>query len=87
MKKLKLNELTLSSAEVLTREQLRKVLGGDGSGGGGGNDCCLYTGCVGNDCFVSGSEGCGILHCFFQTPDGNCTYTIQWTAAPPCGWA
>lgn len=32
MKKLKLSELNLGSAEVLTREQLKKVLGDDGSG-------------------------------------------------------
>jgi len=35
MKKLKLTSLSLSNSEILSREQLKNVLGGDGSGGGG----------------------------------------------------
>jgi len=43
MKKLKLSELKLGDSEVLTREELKKVLGGMGSGGageGGQAACC-----------------------------------------------
>ncbi|HLR38032.1 MAG TPA: hypothetical protein VK084_08295 [Chitinophagaceae bacterium] len=45
MKKLKLEELNLGYAEVLSREELKKVLGGIGSGGSGGSGtgdvmCC-----------------------------------------------
>jgi len=45
MKKLKLSELNLGKAEVLTREELKKVLGGLGSGGSGGSvdvACCKH---------------------------------------------
>jgi len=40
MKKLKLSELNLGNAEILTRGQLKKVLGGLGSGGGEGDANC-----------------------------------------------
>jgi len=37
MKKLKLSELNLGDAEVLSRKELKKVLGGINSGSGGGS--------------------------------------------------
>ncbi len=37
MKKLKLSRLDLGAAEVLSREELKMVLGGAGSGGGSGS--------------------------------------------------
>lgn len=37
MKKLKLKALTLGTKEVLTKVQLRNVMGGDGSGSGSGS--------------------------------------------------
>ena len=40
MKKLKLSELNLGDAEVLSREELKKVLGGLGSSGGSGDADC-----------------------------------------------
>jgi len=47
MKKIKLEELNLGNAEVLSREELKKVWGGIGSesGGGGGSDvtCRINT--------------------------------------------
>lgn len=49
MHKLKLSELNLSDAEVLTRDQLKKVLGGDGSGGGSMCNQCCYNDYP-NDC-------------------------------------
>lgn len=40
MKKLKLNFQDFGNTEVLTREQLKKIVGGDGSGGP-----CVTNGC------------------------------------------
>lgn len=58
MKKLSLKALNLSGAEVLTREQLKKVLGGGPfvqqttpGGGGGGTRCAIY-------CCPDGGGGC-----------------------------
>lgn len=51
MRKLKLSELNLGSAEVLTREQLKKVLGGVASGGGQTWNC---------DCVGGGSQSCQV---------------------------
>ena len=46
MKKLKLDLQSLN-AEVLTRSQLKQILGGDGSSGGSGSPfpggCCVHT--------------------------------------------
>ncbi|SMO64472.1 hypothetical protein [Solitalea koreensis] len=39
MKKLSLTKLDLASTEVLTREQLKFVLGGEGSGGCPDSEC------------------------------------------------
>ncbi len=61
MKKLKLSELNLSDAEVLTREELKKVLGGNGSGGAYcsiSSSCSLYITSLG------------------ITADGNCTWNM-----------
>lgn len=43
MKKLKLNLSQFEGAEVLSREQLKKVIGGD-DGSDAGNDCNVYCG-------------------------------------------
>ena len=44
MKKLKLRALELGANELLTREQLKNVMGGDGSGdGSGGEDATCRT--------------------------------------------
>jgi len=45
MKKLKLKALELGVSELLTREQLKNVLGGDGSGGGSGGPGSCSDGC------------------------------------------
>ncbi|WP_316838187.1 hypothetical protein [Pedobacter nutrimenti] len=49
MKKLSLNTSAFHKGEVLTRSQLKKVLGGDGSGGGSGVTChvTIKEGCFG----------------------------------------
>lgn len=39
MKKIRLKALELGAKEVLTRDQLKQILGGDGSGGSGIADC------------------------------------------------
>ena len=51
MKKLKLNVAELGATEILTREELKKVLGGTGSGSGSG---------IG---YVSGCGKLGQAHC------------------------
>jgi len=45
MKKLKLKALNLGASEVLTREQLKNIMGGDGSGGGSGGPGSCSDGC------------------------------------------
>ncbi|MGN6299177.1 MAG: hypothetical protein ACTHM7_20455 [Ginsengibacter sp.] len=39
MKRVKLQMLGLSVNDLLTREQMKKVMGGSGSGGSGGDTC------------------------------------------------
>jgi len=66
MKKLKLKALELGANELLSREQLKNVLGGDGSGGGSGSGCwssSCYKCCTPDlktcgQCNTSGSGGC-----------------------------
>ncbi len=45
MKKMKLQMLGLSVNDLLSREQMKKVMGGSGSGSGGsgGGNCCAHT--------------------------------------------
>ncbi|RAJ76620.1 hypothetical protein CLV59_108139 [Chitinophaga dinghuensis] len=49
MKKLKLKALELGARELLSREQLRTILGGDGSDEGGSTPCSNSptTACIG----------------------------------------
>jgi hypothetical protein len=54
MRKLKLSELNLGSAEVLSREQLKKVLGGLSSDIGGCNG--LPEGCMGTCTLFCGGQ-------------------------------
>ena len=85
MQKLKLDLQDLN-AEVLTRSQLKQILGGVASSGGGGG--CDFDGCQwGANCFYSGPDGCGTAHCLGQDGYGNCTFTIHITTEAPCGWA
>ncbi len=44
MKKLKLTLLNLGGAEVLTREQLKSIIGGNGGSGPGGKGCSVTCG-------------------------------------------
>jgi hypothetical protein len=46
MKKLSLNALAFQKGEVLTRSQLKKVLGGSGSGTGSGRGVCNFHSCT-----------------------------------------
>jgi len=54
MKKIKLEELNLGNAEVLSREELKKVLGGMGSGSG--SPLCDGTTCYTNWTCADGSD-------------------------------
>ncbi|MFL9485007.1 hypothetical protein ACI6Q2_19640 [Chitinophagaceae bacterium LWZ2-11] len=60
MKKLKLKALEFGAKEVLTREQLKRVLGGDGSGDG-------------NDVYLDGGDSGGFASC---TVTCHCTSTV-----------
>ena len=49
--------------EMLTREQMKKIIGGSGSGSGGGNYKCCYT-------KTGGSTGCS--SCYHYTTKPTC---------------
>lgn len=72
MKKIKLSELNLKNAEVLTREQLKKILGGLSSGGGtcSFNINCIYDPTCGD---IQGSPGT----CTGAPVNGSCVPTEQ----------
>lgn len=53
MKKLKFKALELGAQELLTREQLKQVMGGNDGSGGSGAGSCTYT----KNC-SSGSVSC-----------------------------
>jgi len=85
MKKLKLKALELGASELLTREQLKSVLGGDGSGGGSGgggfgcsdNGCLLYVAQDNINQWLSGT--CGVSYsggiiCVCTVRNGSKTY-------------
>jgi len=69
MKKLRLRALDLGAKEVLSREQLKHILGGDGSGGIGGSgsgctnptECNGFTTCINGVCTdpLGGGSGSG----------------------------
>lgn len=63
MKKLKLKTIEFNAGEMLTRKQLKNVLGGTRSAGY--YKCCYYPNCA-----TSGFDG----HCnFYQFPPDTCT--------------
>lgn len=69
MKKLRLRALDLGAKEVLSREQLKLILGGDGSSGIGGSgsgclnptECNGFTTCINGVCTdpLGGGSGSG----------------------------
>jgi len=69
MKKLKLNQNSFAGAEVLTRAQLKKVMGGSGSGGCGGSGTELKCQCLNN----------------YRTFTCDDTYSCMWAAESACG--
>ncbi len=50
MKKLKLDAINFGNLEILTREQLRGLVGGSGSGSGSGSTNNCYQCCNGAGC-------------------------------------
>ena len=63
MKKLKLRAIELGATEILTREQLKKVLGGDfgsGNGSGGSGSGSSWPGCrpAGYPCHTGDIQRC-----------------------------
>lgn len=85
MKKLKLKALELGAKEVLSRAQLKNVLGGSGSGSGGSAQCfgnsCTVTIQGDNGSFITRSGTCrdvaSILDpsCYCDTGLGNIPVT------------
>ena len=76
MKKLKLAALQFGATEVLTRAQLKNVLGGDGSGGA--IECKTDADCGPAIIIVCGRE---------EEANGICktnTHTCSWGSAGPC---
>ncbi|PTS91597.1 hypothetical protein DBR11_28690 [Pedobacter sp. HMWF019] len=69
MKKMSLNAFAIQNGEVLTRSQLKKVLGGSGSGNGGpcDNECSRE----GESCTMPGQTG-GICKSHGIYPAGSC---------------
>jgi hypothetical protein len=72
MKKLKLRALELGANEMLTREQLKHVLGGDGSSGAG----CLSDCSVGVGSIIDGTWK--VIH-------GSCTLQLGGGGVNYCG--
>lgn len=74
MKKLKLKALELGAREVLTREQLKNVLGGfdDGSGSGSGTSCSTK-------CVVDGNK---IYSCIYSAAVSACICPVIGVTAP-----
>lgn len=76
MKKLRLHALQFGAQDILSREQLKHVLGGDGSntgsGSGSGTSCgrCI-TETAGYACVTSIFGG--ITGCYCPVPNGTCT--------------
>ncbi|MFT4019495.1 MAG: hypothetical protein QM668_21200 [Agriterribacter sp.] len=64
MKNRKFSKLSFDDAQILSREELKHVLGGDGYGGGG------YGGGVLPMCRCSCSGGGSIFYCYCFSPFG-----------------
>ena len=73
MKKLKLNALAFQSGEVLTRIQLKNVLGGSDPGSGGGPDCDDECSSAGSECTLKGKTGT----CTGYSASSTCGKTTQ----------
>lgn len=84
MKKLKLNLQNIEGAEVLSREQLKKVTGGNLAGSGGTAGCATATSCYYDD-DITKRGVCVTLndHCVCAF---NFKYAISYTCGEPI-WA
>lgn len=85
MKKLKLQALQLGAKEVLSRSQLKEILGGDGSGGSGGTGWSYCTAkCPGtpHDNTCAGFTG----YACTATDGLGCT-GYHWNSGNPVAWS
>jgi len=78
MKKLKLSAPTFQNGEVLTRAQLKKVLGGDGSGGEGDLGRC-YTHWEDRICTFIGKNGTEVPGECSPSDNGSQCRCVAWT--------
>ena len=83
MKKLKLNLQQFEGAEVLTRSQLKKVIGGGGGSGGP----CYYT-CPTTEYYADGSSNTYNIEVSSENPQGYidnfCESTVNHGHAVSC---
>lgn len=83
MRKLILSDPIFKKGEVLTRSQLKKILGGNGSDEGSDIGCQ-----PGDTLMYSGPDGCGTSVVVIKLPSGECLYDLPIiTTPPPCGYA
>lgn len=81
MKKLKLDLSNLTSKEILSKVQLKKIMGGYEIV----SNCGLE---VGEGTFYSDGDGCGKDVVSFIMPNGDCAVNYyDPVTPPPCGWA
>ncbi|SMC61166.1 hypothetical protein [Pedobacter nyackensis] len=80
MRKLQLNSIR-SRGEVLSRAQLKKILGGSGSGDGSGSESCVGT------FFLITAEGCGYTTCTNAENMTDCLCKDVIQTPHPCGYA
>lgn len=67
MKQLKLKALELGGKEVLTRAQLKNILGGSGNGG----NSCSATGC-GQTCYCDSDSGTNVCWASYDPEEVYC---------------
>ncbi len=72
MKKIKLPMQALSINDLLSREQMKKVMGGSGIGSGGGNGTCT----VSSNCPDVNGQQINPVSC--TSDSGNCSRGTQW---------
>ena len=70
MKRLKLKLSELQGAEILSREQLKNILGGDGSGSSSG--CTGDSQCGPGQKCCTATDGSGRMVCAGISPSGGC---------------
>jgi bacteriocin-like protein len=77
MRSLDFNKRSLQRADVLSKTEMKKIIGGHDYD----PDCP-----VGTYELYEGPEGCGTVHYLSSDGNGNCTAQLNITGQQPCGW-